>query len=130
MPATPRCPTCGALPGQCAHPQQPTPFQRGMDGSHRAAQRWTPAQIYEVRHAIRWCATQFLEFTADDVYDYLGPAFPVTKGMAGQFVWAMAKQILENSGRTRIADRGGEHDHAQRLTIWRSRICTKGTVDA
>lgn len=99
----------------------PTGFAAGMEASQIAADhKWTPEQIQQVDHAIWLCAHFAPTFTADDVWRRLPADFPVTKGMAARLNQAARKGIIENTGQTTIARRGGDHDHGQRLTVWRS----------
>jgi hypothetical protein len=99
-----------------------TKYQRlqvGMAMSQQAATRkWTPAEQDQVDWAIRHVARMLPEFTADDVWARLGRSFPVNKGMAARLNAAARAGLIRNTGRLTVADRGGTHDHAQRLTIW------------
>jgi len=99
------------------------PFERGMAGSERAARRWTPAQVRDVDKAIRDCARFRETFTTDDVWAEVrssDPDFPITKGIGGRLNAARHAGLIENTGQTTIARRGGQHDHAQRLSVWRA----------
>lgn len=100
----------------------PTPFERGMAGSERAARRWTPEQAARVDAAIEAVARRLPEFTSDDVWAELGDGFPVTKGMASRLTAAKNRGVIAATGEVRTARRGGDHDHGQRLSLWRSRI--------
>jgi len=82
--------------------------------------RWTPQQRADVDAAIRKMARMQPRFTADEVWHELGPTFPVTKGMTARLAHAQRQGIIKNTGMIKIANRGGVHDHAQRLTIWQS----------
>jgi hypothetical protein len=98
-----------------------SPYGQAMQISQAVADaKWTPFQQRQVDEAIAWCARTLGLFTADDVWKRLGQHFPVTKGLAGRLNAAVKRHIIVNTGATRHADRGGEHDHAQRLTVWRS----------
>lgn len=97
----------------------PTPFEVGIQKSQTAADhKWTPDEITKVDHAIRLCAHFQPEFTSDDVWRRLPKDFPVTKGMAARLIAAQRAGIIYNTGRVTIANRGGQHDHGQRLTVW------------
>ena len=99
----------------------PTPFEVGIEKSQQAADaKWTPEQIAQVDRAIELCAHFQPTFTADDVWRRLPSDFPVTKGMAARLIAATRKGICENTGQTTTSNRGGSHDHGQRLTVWRS----------
>lgn len=97
-----------------------TPFERGMEGSAKAAQKWTPEQKALVADAIRGCAYLLPEFTADDVWDRLPAGFPVTKGLGAALNAAARLNLIRATDRTRKSTRTDEHGHGQRLTIWRS----------
>lgn len=96
------------------------PYDRAIAGSETAAQRWTDEQKLLVDQAIEETARTHPTFTTDAVWAYLGPDFPVTKGMTSRLNKAVRDGLIVNTGTTRIADRGGPHDHAQRLVIWAS----------
>ena len=72
--------------------------------------------------AIRNAAAKKTFITADDVWAELPATFPVGKGLAARLLAACRAGTIENTGTTTTARRGGAHDHAQRLTIWRSLI--------
>lgn len=95
-------------------------FNLGMLGSSNAGDAWTEEQKKRIDSAIRKCATTMEEFTTDDVWA-LVPDVPVTKGIASRLLPFVRSGMIENSLRLKIAERGGIHDHAQRLTIWRSK---------
>jgi hypothetical protein len=95
------------------------PFIEGMLASQSSADaRWTRPQQNEVDAAIRHVARAKGFFTADDVWKHLGDQFPVTKGLAGRLNAAARKGIIRNTGEMAYAQRGGAHDHAQRLSVW------------
>ena len=96
-------------------------FLLGLYGSSVSANhKWTDREKWYVDAAISKAARMMPEFTTDDVWRILGPLFPVSKGMASRLNLAVNRGIIENTGRISYADRGGAHDHAQRLTIWAS----------
>lgn len=98
-----------------------TPYGQAMQISQAVADaKWTPFQQRQVDQAIEACARQLGVFTADDVWARLGQHFPVTKGLAGRLNAAVRRRIIVNTGNVRHANRGGQHDHAQRLTVWAS----------
>ena len=97
-----------------------TPFERGMEGSARAARRWTEAEMAQVDEAIRKCHYFLPEFTADDIWFRLPKGFPVTKGLAARLNKAANAGLIEATDRTRKSTRTDEHGHGQRLTVWRS----------
>lgn len=103
-------------------PKEPTPFDRGMSGSEAAARKWTDEQSAAVDAAIAGVAAVFDTFTADEVWHVLGPDFPVTKGLASRLKVAANRGLIVSTGELRVSSRGGAHDHAQRLTVWRSRV--------
>jgi hypothetical protein len=95
------------------------PFIEGMLASQSSADaRWTRPQQNEVDAAIRHLARAKGFFTADDVWKHLGDQFPVTKGLAGRLNAAARRGIIRNTGEMAYAQRGGAHDHAQRLSVW------------
>ena len=85
-----------------------------------ASAKWTPAQQLQVDNAIVKMARMQPRFTADQVWYELGETFPVTKGMTARLMVAERRGVIKNSGEITWAERGGKHDHAQRLTIWQS----------
>lgn len=110
------------------------PFERGMEGSARAAAKWTPEEVAKVDQAIADVAAQaahdartrhvgdgLAEFTTADVWRELGEGFPVTKGIAGRMVAAKGAGLIESTGRTTYppADAPGPNN-GQRLTVWRA----------
>lgn len=101
----------------------PTPagFQLGISRSADSAKKWSAEQIELVDYTIVLVARRLDEFTADDVWRQLPEGFPVTKGMAARLISAERKGRIFNTGRLERSQRGGEHDHGQRLTVWRRR---------
>lgn len=98
-----------------------TPYGQAMQISQAVADaKWSPYQQARVDWAIVTCARELGVFTADDVWARLGQHFPVTKGLAGRLNAAVRRRIIVNTGNVRHANRGGQHDHAQRLTVWAS----------
>ena len=96
-------------------------IREAMAASQASANmNWTPEQQLQVDNAIRKMARMLPRFTADEVWYELGAAFPVTKGMTARLLVAQRKGIIKNTGQTTFANRGGRHDHAQRLTIWQA----------
>lgn len=110
------------------NPDPPTPFDRGMAGSARAARRWTPDEAGAVDRAIEAVARRTETFTSDEVWRELGDGFPVTKGMASRLTAAKNRGVIASTGETRIASRGGDHDHGQRLSLWRSRLIERTDI--
>ena len=82
--------------------------------------KWSPEQQTQVDAAIVKMARMKPRFTADEVWYELGASFPVTKGMTARLMVAERRGVIKNSGEITWAERGGKHDHAQRLTIWQS----------
>jgi len=81
---------------------------------------WSLEQQTQVDAAIVKMARMKPRFTADEVWYELGVSFPVTKGMTARLMVAERRGIIKNTGEITYAKRGGQHDHAQRLTIWQS----------
>jgi len=98
----------------------PTPFERGMEGSARAAQKWTDLEKKWVDEAIELVALVQDTFTADDIWAQIAGRVRVTKGLAGRLNAARHRGMIEPTGQVTFARRGGDHDHAQRLAVWRS----------
>lgn len=123
-----------ALAGRAVIPglEDTTAAQRGEDGSARAAARWTDEEAAQVEAAIRTVAARraldlgsleevALEFTTADVWRELGPAFPVTKGIAAKMLAAARAGLIVNTGRTTYNDSPDRaHAHGQRLAVWRA----------
>ena len=103
-----------------AAPQpEPAPFERAMQISTRVGNyKWTGDQQRQVDDAIVTVSRRKGLFTSDDIWQELGPQFPVTKGLSGRLNAAAKRGFIVNTGRVTTAQRGGLHDHAQRLTIW------------
>lgn len=98
-------------------------FPAGLEGSERAATKWDENQKALVDDAIVMVASKRADggtFTSDDVWAQLRGSVPVTKGLTARLMMAEREGTIENTGETAISDRGGEHDHGQRLTVWRS----------
>ena len=91
-----------------------------VESQASANAKWTPQQQMQVDTAIRKMARMMPRFTADQVWYELGVTFPVTKGMTARLLVAQRNGVIKNTGEITFAERGGEHDHAQRLTIWQS----------
>lgn len=99
---------------------EPTPFERGMAESAKAARKWTDVEMTAVDEAIRSCAQFQPEFTADDIWTRLPQGFPVTKGLAARLNKAANAGLILATDRTRKSTRTDSHGHGQRLTVWRS----------
>lgn len=100
-----------------------TPDLRALEGTTLAARKWTAEQIAAVDEAIRLCVKFCPTFTADDIWARLPKTFPVTKGLAGRLKAASTAGLCHATNETRKSSRGGEHDHGQRLVVWRSTPC-------
>jgi len=105
--------------------EPPSGFAAGLAGSEQAARRWTDDEKAIVLGAIIAVAKRLDEFTTDDIWDELAGRVPVTKGMTAMLKSADRKDILGNTGKTVISNRGGKHDHGQRLTVWYSLLKKK-----
>ena len=98
-------------------------LERGLELSQGSADaKWDTRQAAAVDQAIRNAAAKKTFITADDIWAELPATFPVGKGLAARLLAASRAGVIENTGTTTTARRGGAHDHAQRLTIWRSLI--------
>ncbi len=101
-----------------------TGFDRGMEGSARAAAKWTDDEVKAVDDAILAVARRkdeakgWGDFTADDIWTELGDGFLVTKGLSGRLVAAANRGVIYNTDRTVLSTREGEHGHSQKLTVW------------
>jgi hypothetical protein len=96
-----------------------TPFQRGIAISTRVGHfKWTGEQQRRVDEAIVAVSRAKGLFTSDDIWEYLGAEFPVTKGLAGRLNAACKRGHIRNTGNVTQSKRGGLHCHGQRLTIW------------
>lgn len=98
------------------------PFALAEAGSNQAGQRWTPEEAAAVDRAIAAVADRLDRFTADDVWREVADTAPVTKGLTGRLTAAARRGLIASTPETVKANRGGTHDHAQRLTVWRSLI--------
>ena len=94
-------------------------YARGMEGSQLSAGKWTPEEVAKVDDAIARAAAELPEFTADDVWARC-PGVRVTKGLASRLNVARRRGVIESTGRVTFAHRGGQHDHRQRLAVWRA----------
>jgi hypothetical protein len=100
-------------------------FAAGLEGSGRAASRWDDEQVALVDAAIKAVCEDHRgggEFTTDAVWEKLDGAVPVTKGLTGRLKVAQHAGLMDSTGKTAISQRGGHHDHGQRLTVWYSLI--------
>lgn len=115
-----------------------TAVERGLDGMTRAAAKWTDEEAAEVDTAIATVAARrkanaigdgtpgshgaaLAEFTTADVWQELGPGFPVTKGIASKMLAAARAGLIANTGRHKFNDNPDRnHAHGQRLTVWKA----------
>lgn len=106
----------GEIVGPVAPPGR---FEAGMAASEASGRKWTVVEIGRIDAVIRRLAETRSSFTADDVWSALGPAFPVTKGLAARLNAAARAGLIESTGYVQSSQREGEHGHGQRLGIWR-----------
>jgi hypothetical protein len=115
---------------ECRHrvvadvPEQPfeqASFDQGMQGSRAAGDKWSDEERLRIDEAIVQAARELPEFTADEIWAR-APNVRVTKGLAGRLNAAKNRKIIMSTGRVAFAQRGGAHDHRQRLAVWRSLI--------
>lgn len=99
-----------------------------VEGSERAARKWDEGERAQVDAAIEGVARATAEFTADDVWAALPEGFPVTKGLTPRLLAAKNRGLMRSTGETVIADRGGRHDHSQRLSVWGSLVYRTDTA--
>lgn len=100
-------------------------FAAGLEGSESAARVWDDDQKALVDAAILAVCRRHAggqEFTTDEIWDELAGAVPVTKGLTSRLRRAQNLGHLDSTGKTKISERGGHHDHGQRLTLWYSLI--------
>ena len=97
---------------------EPTPFERGMEASAKAARKWTDEQIALVDRAIKRVAYFRLYWTVDQVWEQLPDDFPVNKGIGARLNKATRAGMIRPTDRTQISKRTTEHGHGQRLTVW------------
>jgi hypothetical protein len=98
-------------------------FPAGEAASLRSASAWTEEQKDLVDAAIRAVAQAHAgggEFTSDAIWAHLDGAVPVTKGLTARLMRMSRQRIIDSTGKTEISERGGHHDHGQRLTVWYS----------
>lgn len=96
-------------------------FERGMEGSQQSAlAKWSDDEVVKVRNAIRAVAGRHHRFTTDEIWKELGDGFPFSKGIGVQMLVVSREGVLKSTGETVISRRGGDHGHAQRLTVWKS----------
>lgn len=105
-------------------PQTPPPsgLEYGIKRSQDSANRWTKEQTALVDYTIILVARRLNEFTADDIWRELPDGFPVTKGMAARLVSLERRGLISHTGEYQRSNRGGTHDHGQRLSVW----CRRG----
>lgn len=98
-----------------------TAAERGLEGTTRAARRWTLAEAAQVDDAIRTVAARGEDFTTADVWAELGAGFPVTKGIAAKMLAAQRAGVIVNTGRVTFNDHPRhDHAHGQRLALWKA----------
>lgn len=87
--------------------------------------RWTARERAQVDAAILSVARRNLYFTADEIWGELPGDFPVSKGLSARLRRASRGGAVENTGSTTVK-RGawGPRSHRQRLSVWRSRVCS------
>lgn len=118
-------------------------FERGMEGSARAAAKWTDEEVAQVDAAIRAIVERLRAkqrdtiertraanyrvtdeafpqtFTTAAVWAELGEGFPVTKGIAGRMIAAKSAGLIKSTGRTTYPPKDAPGPNAgQRLTLW------------
>lgn len=100
-------------------------FEAGVEGSQRAATRWTEQEVALVDAAIRAVAVEHSggrEFTSDAIWEKLAGSVPVTKGLTARLMVASRAGLIDTTGKFAISERGGHHDHGQRLSVWYSLV--------
>lgn len=100
-------------------------FPAGEAGSKKAATRWDDAQLALVDQAILTVAQNHRggqEFTSDAIWAELDGAVPVTKGLTARLMIASRAKLIDTTGKFAVSDRGGHHDHGQRLSVWYSLV--------
>jgi hypothetical protein len=95
------------------------PFIQGMIASQSSADaRWTRIEQNQVDAAIAHVAKTKGIFTADDVWQHLGATSLSPKVWLDGLTQHLRRGIIRNTGELAYANRGGAHDHAQRLSVW------------
>ena len=95
-------------------------FDAGVVASERAARKWSGFEKEQVRQVIHATCRDRMTFTAAHIWTALGESFPVTKGLTALLVEASRAGWCVATNKTVRCERGGPHDHGQRLTVWRS----------
>lgn len=94
------------------------PWDLALEGTERAAAKWTAEEVAQVDAAIAACAATGETFTTDQVWARLGDDFLVTKGIAGRLVKAHNDGVIVPLGVVVLSQRTGAHGHRQRLNVW------------
>lgn len=108
----------GPLFGGYRNGNNPRPFDVGMAASAASGSRWSIEDFAVLDAAIRKLAASGERFTSDDVWR-LSPTVKFTKGIGAKLTAAARSGLIHNTGERRVSARGGDHDHAQSLSVWK-----------
>ena len=103
-------------------PTSVTPIQEAVDGAEHAAGTWTTDQRRIVFDAVLAVAREKKRFTADDVWQHLNNAVPMTMGLAAVLRRAVAAGHIRPTSDFAYSTRQDrtDHDYGRHLRIWQS----------